>query len=81
MEGRERAALRYAKVIHDEICQLRKWLPFAPLPRVFYQLEESMTESLLNSDCLSIQVIPFLLSSVCARTGLDDQSNAVPAVH
>lgn len=58
-EGRERAALRYAKVIHDGICQLCKWLPFALLPCVFYQREELMTESLLNSGSLYIQMIRF----------------------
>lgn len=56
-EGRERAALRYAKVIRDGICQMCKWLPFTLLPCVFYQQEELTTESLLNSDSVYIQMI------------------------
>lgn len=54
--GWEGAALRYAKAIHDGMCQLCKWLPFAPLPGAFYQLKEPLTGSLLNSDCLPVRM-------------------------
>lgn len=70
-EGWERAALRYAKVIHDGICQLCKWLPFSPLPRLVYQPKEPVTESLLNSDCLPVRMISVLRAAFCAATRLD----------
>lgn len=68
--GWGRAALRYAKVIHDGMCQPCKWLPLAPLPGAFYQLKEPLTGSLLNSDCLPVRMSSFRRAAFALGRGL-----------